>query len=259
MIVYMVTKNDPNRRVAVLIMGACGAGLLASVGAYYALPSRSTVPVLDNLSQTDAEDLLKKNRLVPSAHPQYAQNVEAGRVVPHSQSPAAGLTVTNDSVVAFGVCQQSTVAALDPPEGRPPRDSAPRFFEPRTQGQLHCRLDAQRITRWSVSGTTGDIADARLLLWLQPVNPPSETPGWYLQRQPANGIKRIESDGTWTGSVQIGDARYPAHEGDHVEIAVSALNRDAADRLLGEAGVVVRDRPEGERVDVASKVVVTFR
>ena len=104
---YFATRPDRPRRVPVLIMGGCGMGLLMSAATYFATPSRSTIPALDNLSQSEAEELLKKHKLTPSARSQYAQGVLQGRVVPQSQSPASGLLVPNGSVVTFGVSQQS--------------------------------------------------------------------------------------------------------------------------------------------------------
>jgi hypothetical protein len=74
-----------------------------------------------------------------------------------------------------------------------------------------------------------------------------------------NGIKRIENDGNWNGTVQIGDAQYPANEGNQVDVAVSILDSDEAKRLLSELGVVVRDQPQGTKVRTASRVVVTFK
>ena len=84
---YFVTRSDWPRRSAVLIMGASGVGLLAALAAYYALPARSNIPVLDNLSQTEAEDVLAKRKLTASARPQYMKGVPAGRVIPLSQVP----------------------------------------------------------------------------------------------------------------------------------------------------------------------------
>ena len=260
MIGYFVMKADWPRRIPVLIMGGCGIGLLAAVAAYYALPARSNVPVLDNLSQTEAQDLLTEYKLIPSARPQYAQGVPAGRVIPQSQSPGAGLLVAHGSVVSFGVSQQSTAEVSRSRAAPAFGGSDLQLFEPKDRGILKCSRGVGGITRCSVSGITGDmLSGARLLLWLQPVDPPSETPGWYLQRPPANGIKRIENDGTWNGTVQIGDAQYPANEGNQVDVGVGVLGSDEAKRLLSETGVVVRDQPQGTTVRTASRVVVTFK
>lgn len=256
MIGYFVTRAN---RIAVLIMGGCGFGLLAAVAAYYALPARSNVPVLDNLSQTEAEDLLAKYKLIPSARPQYAQGGPAGRVIPQSQSPAARLLVAHGSIVTFGVSQQSMAEESRPRALSPPRGSDLQLFEPKDRGTLKCSRGAGGITRCGVSGIAGDMSGAQLLLWVQPVDPPSETPGSYLQRLPANRIKRIEDDGTWKGTVQIGNPQYPTNEGNQVDVAVSMLGSDEARRLLNETGVALRDQPEGTKVRTASSVVVTFK
>jgi len=242
-------------------MGGCGIALLASVAAYYALPSRSRIPVLDSLSQTEAEDLLAKHDLIPSAHPQYADGVPAGRVIPQSQAPGPGLLVAHGSVVTFGVSQQSTAEVTRPRHVAAPGGSDLQLFEPKDRGMLKCSKAVGGVARCGVAGVVGDMSPtgARLLLWVQPVSPPSETPGWYLQRPPANGVKRIDANGAWTGAVQIGDAQYPAKEGDLVDVAVGTLSSEDANRLLGQTDVVVRDQPEGTKVQTASRVVVTFK
>jgi PASTA domain len=171
MIGYFVTRSDWPRRVPVLIMGGCGVGLLAGVAMYYALPRRSTIPALANLSQTEAEDLLMKHKLIPSARPQYAQGVPAGRVIPQSQSPGPGLLVANESVVTFGVSQQSMAEQSPSRSLSPAGESDLQLFEPKDRGMLKCSKGVGGITRCSVSGITGDMSGVRLLLWLQPVAP----------------------------------------------------------------------------------------
>ena len=145
MVGYFVTRADRARRVSVLIMGGCGMALLAGVFVFYAFPSRCTVPVLDGLSQTQAEDLLQKHKLVPSARPQYSDGVEAGRVIPQSQSPSAGLIVPNGSVVSFGVSQKSTTPVTQAPAAQ--RSSGLQLFEPKDQGKLRCSRGVAGISR----------------------------------------------------------------------------------------------------------------
>lgn len=253
---FFVMRTNRERQARwrpVLIMAACGIAILTSVGVFYAMPTRTAVPALDNLSQIEAEDLLAKKGFSPSPRPQYASGVQAGRVIPRSQAPAAGLAVAGGTVVTFGVSQQST----DNPGN--PHTADLHLFEPRDHGKLMCSQGVGNITRCQVAGVASGAAGLKLLLWVQPVQPPSDVPGWYLQRPPANGIRGAENDGSWTGIVQIGDAQYPAQAGYTLNVAVSALEENQANRLLSEPGIVVRDQPTGSIMRVASNVAVAFR
>jgi hypothetical protein len=91
------------------------------------------------------------------------------------------------------------------------------------------------------------------------VNPPSETPGWYLQRPPVSGITRVESEGSWTGLAQLGNAQYPPHDGDLVDVAVSAAQDSVAKELMRSPGVVVEDQPIGIETKTATNVIVKLR
>ena len=98
-----------------------------------------------------------------------------------------------------------------------------------------------------------------MLLWVKPVNPPSEQPGWYLERPPGNGIVRVDSKGSWWGVAQLGNGLYSPHEGDSVGLAVSVADDTTVDKLMAEPGVVVRDYPVGVNTDIASGVVITLK
>jgi hypothetical protein len=258
-ILFFVTRPNPARRLAVLITGSCGIGLLAAVGVYYALPTRTAVPVLDNLSQIEAQDVLAKKKLIASPRPQYGRGIVAGRVIPDSQVPAAGLVVARGTVVTFGVSQQLASGGSQPQNPARSHTVDVRLFEPRDGQALRCSHGVGNITRCEVSGVVSGADGVAPLLWIQPVDPPTESPGWYLQRPPGNGVKGIENDGRWTGIVQIGNAQYPAKDGYKVNVAVSIVDEAEANRLMGESGVVVRDQPSGSVVRIASNVVVASK
>ena len=136
--------------------------------------------------------------------------------------------------MTFGVSRRSNSEDSGSRSVSPQAGADLQLFEPKERGSLKCSRGLDGITRCDSSGIASDMAGMRLLLWLQPVDPPSETPGWYLQRPPVNGIRRIETDGTWSAN-------------------------DEANRLLSERGVVLRDSPEGTKVRTATHVVVTFK
>ncbi len=88
------------------------------------------------------------------------------------------------------------------------------------------------------------------------MNPPADAPGWYLQRPPANGIHRIEPDGSWSGTAQVGNAQSPPHEGDKVDLTVSAADRETIEKLMSEQGVLTKDQPVGNKTDTAQGITV---
>jgi len=243
-------------------LATIGVVLVLTVVVFTWWPWLATIPRLDGLSRAEAEVLLTKAGLTADPRPQYASGVEAGRVVPDSQNPKPGLKVRPKEVVSFGVAEPPPEVSLRQGSATaPPRRATVSLFEPRPGGSVRGRRTADGLHRISVRGTsTGTTnGDLVLLLWVRPVNPPADAPGWYLQRPPANGIRQVETDGSWEGLAQIGNAQWPPHEGDLIDVAVSVAERAAADRMMAEADVVRRDQPVGIDLVRASGVVVTLR
>jgi hypothetical protein len=127
--------------------------VLAGVILYYAWPSLPTVPKLDKLAQDEAKELLLKKGLVPQPVPQRTVDVEAGRVVPNSQSPVAGLKVHSGTVVTFGVSVSNdpsgSVAGV--PAGAP----AATIFHPRSGEALNCSAGGDGLYRCTVIAARG--------------------------------------------------------------------------------------------------------
>jgi hypothetical protein len=257
-IVTGLRRPPPPRRV-ILLAGA-GVALLIAVAVYYGWPTVVNVPRLDGLSQAQAEEKLRKGRLIANAQPQHGENTEPGRVIANSQDPVAGLPVRPHTIVSFGVSQR-----LTRDQARPGTDPANRpavgLFSPRSDQPLLCSRGPGRIGRCTVSGGSAgaDGPDWRLILWLRPAAPASDVPGWYLQRPPGNGLTRVDSDGTWSGTVQVGNPAYPPQDGWRVDIAISATRRELADRMMDAGDIVVRDSPEGAVVAVATSVELRFK
>jgi len=129
---------------------------------------------------------------------------------------------------------------------------AATLMQPRKDGQLDCAPDAGAIYRCNVSGTATVAAGHELLLWIRPVQPPSESLGWYLQRRP-NGVLE-HSGNSWNGRIQIGNRDYPPNDGDVVDVAVSIADKAEFDKLMREPGVVMRPDPSGSVVHKADNV-----
>jgi hypothetical protein len=253
----MRTHKDWVRKWPVLIMGMVGVAIIIATVTYYAWPSLISVPSLDGFSQAQAEDLLTKTRLVPEARPQYAAGVDAGHVIPQSQNPSPGLLVRSGTVVSFAVAERG--------ETRPIIASSPvtisvSLFQPKAGEKITSSRGADGIYRLSVSGASSALSDKYgLLLWVRPVNPPADRIGWYLQRPPVNGIAGVEADGSWTGVAQIGNAQYPPHEGNTVDLAVTIADNDEINKLMSEQGVVVRNQPVGVKSATASGVILILK
>ena len=125
--------------------------------------------------------------------------------------------------------------------------------QPRKDGQLDCAPDAGAIFRCSVAGgVTGVSQGQRLLLWVRPVRPPSESEGWYLQRRP-NGLVN-QSGSTWDGKIQIGNRDFPPQDGDTVDVAVSITETPVADKLMKAPGVVIEPELIGEANTISDNI-----
>jgi PASTA domain-containing protein len=252
-IVYFVTRTRAEwaRWRAVGVMGGIGVAILL----IFLWPSLISVPTLDGLSQAEAEDTLRSHHLVPQPRPQYAQSADAGRVIARSQNPSAGISVRRGTVVSFAIGERG-----DTPPDNPPTGMTISFFKPRTGEKVSCLRGADGVFRLTAEGTSSNVSPATqgLLFWVRPVNPPADRVGWYLQRPPANGVTEIRSDGSWTAVAQIGNAQYPPHEGDTVDLAITIAEKDAIDKLTAEIGVVVRNQPIGKSA-IVSPVTLTLR
>jgi hypothetical protein len=241
----------------VLVMGIVGVTMIIGTVTYYALPSLVRIPSLDGLSQAQAEDLLANNRLVPEVRPQYGAEADAGRVIPHSQNPSAGLSVRSGTVVSFAVGERGETPPITNPS---PTTLSISLFQPKAGEKIPCSRGADGIYRLTVRGASSGLSDKYgLLLWERPVNPPADRIGWYLQRPPVNGIAGVEADGSWSGVAQVGNAQYPPHEGNIVDLAVTIADNDEINKLMSEQGVVVRNQPVGVKSVTASGVIVILK
>lgn len=237
-----------------VMLGGGVAGLLTVI-LFFSWPGLIGVPDLGGSSRAEAESTLEKKGLIPEVRPQYHLDTEAGRVIAHSQEPAAGIKVRGGTVVRFGVA-----VGTPPAETTAVGSASVSLFRPKSGEKVHCTRYADGVYRFSVVGTSTGLTNGfRLLLWMRPVNPPSETPGWYLQRLPVNGIEKVEPDGSWEGIAQIGNVQWPPHAGDVLDVAVTVVDVDRAKRLGGELGVVTCIVLPGIASDVASGVRVELK
>lgn len=256
--IFINARRQTKRPIYGWIMLGGGVALILIVCLFLLWPSLIVTPDLSGLAQAEAELKLEKKGLIPDAKPQYHPETEAGRVIPRSQEPLPGIKVQPGTVVRFAVSQGKSLKPAV--EGEIASQVFVSLFRPKSGNKVHCTRYPDRIYRFSVEGTSTRLsAELRLLLWVRPVNPSSETPGWYLQRPPANGISGIQPDGSWKGVAQIGNVQWPPREGDVIDIAISVTDSETANQLMAETGVVVKDEPMGIKSDVALGVVVTLK
>ncbi len=260
-IITAITKAVLRLRWGIVMLLGIGVALILAVTFFYLWPSLVEVPNLSNLSRAEAELLLAKKRLVPEIRPQHAAMTEAGRVVPYSQEPAAGIKVHKGTVIRFAVSltfkQLSETNSAD-------IAAAVSIFKPKSGEEANCRQYGDGVYRLSVEGMSKGVAGGggklQLLLWVKPVDPPSEIAGWYLQRPPVNGISLVEpDDGTWRGIAQVGNAQWPPHKGDILDVAITVVDTETAQRLLGAPGIVTRIDLPGFASDKALNVKVTLK
>jgi hypothetical protein len=231
-----------------------GVVLIFAVSLFFLWPSQELVevPDLGGLSRAEAELELKKNGLIPEAVPQHNADTKTGYVIPDSQETLAGTKVRKGTVIRFSV-------SLGPDEITEGAASV-SLFRPKSGEGAFCTRYGDGVYRFSVVGTSSGLSDEfRLLLWVKPVNPPSDTPGWYLQRPPGNGIREVKPDGSWEGIAQIGNVQWPPHAGDVLDVAVTVVNIDTAKKLEAEPGVVTRTGLPGVASDVANGVRVELK
>ncbi|HUP42332.1 MAG TPA: hypothetical protein VM599_03905 [Thermoanaerobaculia bacterium] len=229
----LLAKRIPRLVVALI---ALGLGFLAFV--LWPRAVLVEVPELENLSRDEAELKLSSVKLVAAPQPQQAPNTPLEHVVTSSQNPLPGTKVRRGTLVRYSV---STPTSVDQDRSR--SDSAQpsglvSIFEPKDGGEVVPKRGADNVFRFDVEGTIDDIdlTESTLLLWVQPIEPPSDQPGWYLQRRP-NGMRSIAGT-KWRGVCQIGNQEWPPHDGDIVEVAASVLPGEEANRLLARQGPV---------------------
>jgi hypothetical protein len=227
----LVLKRIP-KSTAVLM--ALGIGLLAFV--LWPRAVLVEVPDLSGLSRDEAELSLSSANLVAAPQPQQAPNTPVEHVVPSSQNPLPGTKVRRGALVHYSV---STPTSVDQAQAHP--DSTPTrglvsIFSPKDGGEIVPKRGADNIYRFDVEGTIEavDLEESTLLLWVQPIEPPSDQPGWYLQRLP-NGVQSVAGT-KWRGVCQIGNQQWPPHDGDIVDVAASVVPGEEATRLIARQG-----------------------
>lgn len=223
-----------SKPVAVLL--AVGAGILALV--LWPRAVLVEVPDLSGISRDEAALRLSAMDLVGVPQPQEAPNTRQEHVIRGSQSPLPGTRVQRGTPVRYSISTPTHVATGRPGDASVSTTArAISIFSPRDGGDVVPRRGADNIFRFDVEGTVegADLAHASLLLWVQPIEPPSDQPGWYLQRLPANGVRSI-SGNAWRGVCQIGNQEYPPHAGDVIDVAASVVPTEEATRLEATQG-----------------------
>jgi hypothetical protein len=177
--------------------------------------------------------------------------------IPHSAVYAvvALLSVLNlrcmDNAVRAEAAQTASRSSVSQPSPSLPDQW---IVSPKSNGEVQCLSTTDGLYTFTVVGGSRSPLkpNTTLLLWVRPVSPPGD--GWYLQRPPVGGIGSVEADG-WEGTGQIGDRRYPPHNGDRFELRITALESRAAEALLNDR-IVFRTQPIGRAVAAATNLKV---
>jgi len=247
-------KKDWARWKTALPMMVMCLVILLIVWFYYGWPSLVEVPRLDLLTEDQANLTLEKKGLIPHSIPQHSIQVEKGLVIPKSQEPAAGQSVKKGRVVEYAISVSHDVPQLPPPDS----SKSVTIFKPKPNEQFSLSKSGNDIYTGEVSGISSGIKRNEILLWIKPVNPASDRSGWYLQRHP-HGISGFMKNGTWLGRAQIGNADWPPHNGDILDIAVSVVDQSTYADLMGRKGVVMSPEPVGNIVEKSTDVIVSIK
>jgi hypothetical protein len=99
--------------------------------------------------------------------------------------------------------------------------------------ELSCRSTPDGA-ECAIHGTAQRTSGMQVLLWVEPVSPPSGIPGYWIQRG-GYGVTRQprpEATSTWVGAILIGNAQYPPCRGDTVNVIVTLDEASVAEELL---------------------------
>lgn len=231
-------------------MLAAALALTAGVAVYLLQPGLTTVPNLARLSVDEAAQLLRGRGFEPSPRYESSPTIEDGLVLPESQRPIAGQMAGAGGTVTFAV--STGLGPISDPTVRTSGDGQGglSWNMPGPGASLELIRDGSGLHRASVSGLVpGSLTGShRLLLWVRPVRPAPDSPGWYLQRPPGNGVSAYAAGGTWDGIIQIGNREFPPNDGDVVDLAISVVSATEARALETGAGAVTAPTPRGSQV-----------
>lgn len=260
-----ITITQKNRLIRFLIVIGL-ALILFIVATSYTNSTLIKTPDLDGLSQDAASKTLEDLNLIPSPSQKNSCDIVNKYVIPKSQDPIPGTMVFKDTRVYFdisnGICPSSTPTqtSLTPTPTLSPLCTGPASVQLSniTNGdRLEPIPDANGIHTIKIMGKSSNIycSGFELLLWMKPISPPSERPGWYLQKSP-NGIAHLNEDGSWEGTIQVGNSMYPPNNGDMVSILVNAIRKEEAISLLAENKVIVIPLPDKKIYDEKDNLVI---
>lgn len=187
------------------------------------------VPDVVGKTQTEATKMLKaKNFRVICNYLEYSMEPKS---VVIGQEPKAEIKVEIKTFVYLRISEGL----------QPPLPISLSISEPQSGLGIKLTRHADNTYHFSVRGVSEGIANnskVRLLLWVRPLDPPSKTPGYYLQRAPWNGVTVLRTDGSWEGTGQLGSILNPPAEGNTFSMAVTAVDEHTANDLLNQSGVV---------------------
>lgn len=223
-------RNWTWKLITVSAVTAIAIGIAIAFTIHTVAPPLVRVPDVSKMSKDEAEQKLVEAEFKVKSAPQWNSEIDEYMVIPGSQDPVPGTKVKRGITVTF-------IWSRGP---RPEKKPEVTISDPTNGGTFQLVRYPDGTYHFTVSGISSGIADnpnLTLLLWVLPVNPPSDTPGWYLQRPPTNSIG---SDGNWQETGQLGNVQWPPHDGDTFNIAVTVVDTQEADELLNEPGAVVR-------------------
>ena len=88
----------------------------------------------------------------------------------------------------------------------------------------------------AINGTAQVPSGAQVLLWVKPVNPGSNIPGYYIQLSPLGVTQQPQAGAsTWDGMIQIGDHDFPPCPGNTFNLIATLDDASTAATLIGQS------------------------
>jgi hypothetical protein len=240
---------------------AVALALTVGVAVYLLQPRLHPVPTLARLSADAAAEVVRSRGFEPSPRDESSPTIEDGLVIPESQRPIAQQLARAGVTVTYAVSTGS--APISSPQVRSSDDARGTlsWTVPGSGAPLGVISDGSGIHHATVSGLVPPNLPAshRLLLWVRPVRPASQSPGWYLQRPPGSGVSTFTVGGAWDGVIQLGNREFPPHDGDVVDLAISVVSATEAHAIEAGPGTVTASTPRGSQVAECRAVRIVVR
>lgn len=145
------------------------------------------------------------------------------------------------TVVRYAVSVASSVVESGASQGV--SSGTASIYSPTDNGEANLTRAPDGVYKFEVDGIVSmDTSKSELLLWVQPINPPSNLSGWYLQRAKGFGVVSLVG-GRWRGICQLGNSDYPPRDGHTAQVVATVVPIDEAKTLRASDDLTTVELP----------------